>query len=88
MTLLLSFTVFRFAALALIQLLHASVAGTSESDLDYYVRESGGILDVLDSLETRGGQFAIGKHELTSKQILHFVMKKLVAFKKMDNLDA
>ena len=66
---------------------------TSESDLDYFVRESGNILGVLDSMEkeregggkeTRTGQFAIGKHELTSKQILFHALKKLVHFKKMD----
>jgi intraflagellar transport protein 52 len=66
---------------------------TSEADLDYFVRESGSILGVLDAIEKQrdaAGElrattsFAFGKHELVSKQILFQVLKACVQFKKMD----
>jgi hypothetical protein len=64
--------------------------GTSESDLDYFVRESGSILGVLESLDKDrdGNKFAFGRHEFTSKQILFHVLKNLVQFKKMDSDDS
>lgn len=67
---------------------------TSEADLDYFVRESGSILGVLDAIEKQRDatgelrattSFAFGKHELVSKQILFQVLKSVVQFKKMDS---
>ena len=68
----------------------------TEHDLDYFVRESGDILGATAALEKEkaaDGKAAFAmlaspsmKQELGSKQVLFYILKQLVQFKKMDGL--